>query len=653
MEILKVYGWALLVGGTFPGYGLAVLRWLGLEERRWLAGACAGTGVVIALLGWLNLLGWIRPWPLCILVFAGDLLLLLFRRRPNAERIHEEPAARRRTTIFTVATWLVLALAGLMAFSGIDCRIVNASDDAQAYLAYPVNALQTGKLQPQPFSERRINTSLGANYLLHALMVVDGDVRSVSFLDCCFGYLLYAAAIWGVGRQMRFSFEEKGLLLLLLSVLPLVQLNATMVYLSAALMVALLLEMHEVADSMRADWRRGVLWGLLASALCLTKSTNMVFTVPLIGVFALVHAARQRSMAQIWNAAISAATLAVLAVPWILQQHRNEGTYFFPALGRGFHASRWGVLLLPGQTQGLSGDALTALPNVLVLLCAVLASWKLRSRSSSFDFTGVVFLMAAIVATPIVCLATGGDALDRLTFPFHIPALLLFAALVLAAAKTRTTARRWLWAGRALLAVWTGAISGYFLVHNHLYRTYENRIISAVGINPDGLDHYELQLTNGAMRAEAERARNAQQTVPPGEQVLEAALHAYAYDFRRNTIYIADFPGMAGWSPGIPLGRGPDAVRDYFLSHGIHYVFCDRRLTDNNEDIGDFLKDPATHVDAKDFLVHPLRSRFRLGWESMEDCVSRDVRHNLLLLAKSDDKLYDDGMVIAVRLRGR
>jgi hypothetical protein len=653
METLKVHGWALLVGGTFVGYGVAVLRLLRLGERGWLAGACAGTGVVIALLGWLNLLGWIRPWPLCILVAAGDLLLLLLWRRPKAERIHEEPAAKRRTTIFTVATWLVLALAGWMAFSGIDCRIVNASDDAQAYLAYPVNALETGKLQPQPFSERRINTSLGANYLLHALMVVDGDVRSVSFLDCCFGYVLYAAAIWAVGRQMRVSFEEKGLLLLLLSVLPLIQLNATMVYLSAALMVALLLEMHAAAESMRADWRRGVVWGLLASALCLTKSTNIVFTLLLIALFALVHAARKRSMAQIWNAAISAVALAVLAAPWMVQQHRNEGTYFFPALGRGYHASRWGVVLLPGQTQGLSEDALTALPDVLVLLCAALAGWKLRSRSSSFDFTLVVFSIAAMVATPIVCLATGGDALDRLTFPFHIPALLLFAALVLATAKTRTTGRRWVWAGRALLTVWTGAISGYFLLHNHLYRTYENRMVSAVGIKPDGLDHYELQLTNGAMRAEAERARNAQETVPPGEQVLEAVLYAVPYDFRRNTIYIADFPGMAGWAPGIPLGRGPDAVRGYFLSHGIHYVFCDRRLAHNNEDIGDFLKDPATHVDAKDFLVHPLRSRFKFGWERMEDCVSRDVRHNLLLLAKSDDKLYDDGTVVAVRLRGR
>jgi len=305
---------------------------------------------------------------------------------------------------------------------------------------------------------------------------------------------------------------------------------------------------------------------------------------------------------------------------------------------------------LPGQTQGITGTLMTALPNLMALLCAAFLIWKLRSRANPF---GLPFLLAAAAATPLVALATGGEVIDRFSFPFHIPALLLFAGVLLAAAKANTPSPRWLWAGRALLVVWIIAILYVWQVKSHMYRLYEHRILAAVGIMPRYLEKFELNLSDSVMNAEAERARRVQQTLPAGVQALEAALYAYPYDFHRNTIYIADYPGMAGWAPGIPVGQGPEPVRAYFISHGIHYFICDRRLTHNNEDIGDFLKQPGISIPAKNFLLHPASTHFNTGWSREEDSVSRDVRHNLLTLAESDDKLYDDGTVVAVHLRER
>jgi hypothetical protein len=648
MEWLKDTVWCLAVGASFFGYGLALLHILRKYQERWLAAGGAGIGIVTALLGVMNLIGWIRPVFLVLLIAIGDLLLALLWRQPRASGTQSATASTTRSGLKPIA-WATLALIGSLAFAGIHSGIVNYFDDPQAYFAYPLEALQTGSLQPQPFSERRINTSLGANYLLDAVMAVDGDVRSIGFLDETFAFLLYVASIWAVGRGLNLSFEKNGLLLGLLVVLPLVQINATPVYLQAALTIVLLLVMHETAASKRADWRSGILWGVIASVVCLTKSSGIVFVLPLIAIFAVVHAIRSRSIAQIQNAVVAGFTVLVLALPWMAQQHRNEGTYLSPLFGRGFHASHWGVLPSPRQTATTSTIVMVAFPDVLALLVVVFLAWKVRSRSRSLDVSLIAFMLAALAGTPLIAFSTGGEGVDRFSFPFQIPVLLMFAALLLATAPEDALDRRWLGAAKAMLLIWFFAI---LVILTHYYRGYKfsiHRLEEAVGIKrPDSLMYDEILLDNSNMLAEQKRARLAQSTVPPGVQMMEATLFAYVYDFRRNPILIDDYPGMAGWSPGIPVGKGPDAVRDYFLSHGINYFLCDRRLTHNNEDIGDFFLAPILDLTLHDAVFHHIHEI--VPWSRMEWMVSRDVRHNLLSLAESDTRLYDDGTLVVVRL---
>jgi len=523
---LKVYVWALAVSCAFLGYGVAFLRILRTEQHRWLIGASTGCAVVVTMLGLMNLMGWIRPLQISIMIAVGDVFflfllpLLLPHRKQKTSKTVEDAATATRSMILNIMTWFVLVLAVGIATSGINSHIVNRYDDLQAYLAYPENTLQNGSLQPQPFSERRISTSLGANYLLDAVMAVDGDVRSISFIDLCFGYLLYAAAIWAIGTTLKLSFEANGALLLLLIILPPIQNNDTIVYLSSALMVVLLLTMHTAADRPGVNWKSGVLCGLLASVLCLTKSNNIVFTLPLILVYALCSAARSRKLAQIWNAAISLATLAILTLPWMVQQFRNEGTFFYPSLGRGFHASHWGLLPLPGQTLGTPGILLSAFPFVFVLLLAVLLALRLTSRSNSFDTALISFLGATVLATPLVAFAIGGEALDKYSAPFHIPALLLFAALMFRTFKSDMPKDKWLWAGRIYLFAWVSFMLVDYYHFNRMYRPYADRITYVDERRMGNPANFELLLTNSSMQGEAARARNAQNAVPVGEKVL-------------------------------------------------------------------------------------------------------------------------------------
>jgi hypothetical protein len=199
-----------------------------------------------------------------------------------------------------------------------------------------------------------------------------------------------------------------------------------------------------------------------------------------------------------------------------------------------------------------------------------------------------------------------------------------------------------------MLLVWVAAIVVILAVHYRIYKLTIHRLEEAVGVRVASPMYYELFLDNRNIAEEEKRARVAQNTVPPGEQMLEATLFAHVYDFRRNPVLISDFPGMAGWAPGIPVGKGPDPVRDYFLNHGIHYFLCDRRLTNNNEDIGDFFRAPILDVTLRELIFHHIHEVY--PFSRMEWMVSRDVRHNLLLLAQSDTRLYDDGTLVVVRL---
>lgn len=641
--------WCLLVGISFAGYGLALLGLLQKDQEGWLTAIAGGMGVFIFFLGVVNLLGGIGSTALIILVCIGDILFLVLKKPRRQPATPADNAPKDGVAIRLVA-FAALALVGLLALTGLHSRIVNYFDDPQAYFAYPLEALQKGSLQVQPFSERRINTSLGANYLLDAVFAVDGDVRSIGFLDQTLGYILYAAAIWAVGRRLDFSFGTKGLLVGLLVLLPLVNVNAAPAYLQAGLAISLLLVMHESSDSKRADWRTGILWGLIASVLCLTKSSGIVFAFALVASFAVIHSMRTRSLVQIQNAIVAGATASVLALPWMIQQHRNAGTYLSPVLGLGFHASHWGMLPLPRQTATLPVVMMVALPNVCALLVAAFLAWKLRLRSRNFDLSLIAFILAALVATPLIAFSTAGEALDRFTFPFQIPALIMLSALVLASPLTDLQRKRWRTAAQIFLLVWSVTIIVIAAKHHRTYSRSLHHIEDTFAGRIRNTFFDELVLDDTMMLTEEQRARTAQNTIPAGEQILEATLYAYPYDFRRNRVFIADFPGLAGWSPGIPIGRGPEPVRNYLLEHKLNYFVCDRRLTYNNEDIGEFLRNPILDASLHDLIAHHIHHEI-FPWSRMQWMVSRDVRHNLFIIAETGTRLYDDGTLVVVQLR--
>lgn len=257
-------------------------------------------------------------------------------------------------------------------------------------------------------------------------------------------------------------------------------------------------------------------------------------------------------------------------------------------------------------------------------------------------------MLAALIATPLIAFGTGGEGVDRFSFPFYVPTILMFTILLLASVAGPIAELPWLRFGKVTLLVWVMGLLAFLALHYHIHRLYLHRLETAVGMTPEHLGLYELVLDDAQMIAEEARSRSAQYVVPRDQEILESTLFAYTYDFRRNKIFIADYPGMAALAPGIPVGQGPGPLRDYFQAHNIRYYICDRRLTFDNEDIGEFLRSPTLDISVRDFVLHHVHDVY--PWSRMESAVSRDVRHNLLSLADSNRRLYDDGTLVTVQL---
>jgi hypothetical protein len=60
--------------------------------------------------------------------------------------------------------------------------------------------------------------------------------------------------------------------------------------------------------------------------------------------------------------------------------------------------------------------------------------------------------------------------------------------------------------------------------------------------------------------------------VPAGEPFIAKVSEPFRLDFSRNRIYVVDWAHGSSPPPGMPFGKGGDALADYLLSNSIRYM---------------------------------------------------------------------------------
>ena len=205
--------WGLVVLLAFVCLGRIMAR-LARPNGEWDIALAAGWGMagMLALGGWLTLLGLARAPILAGLVVGVIVLDLLFEGRrffssePRAPAVPRKPAGR--------ASWVWLV--GLLAVIAVKyvisvVNLFNIDDDPVAYLLHMARMLQSGSLGPDPFSERLMLSLNGQTFLIGLVTSVSPYHYALLFDPGVCGVMIAGLVWFFVRRDLGGSVRDASI----------------------------------------------------------------------------------------------------------------------------------------------------------------------------------------------------------------------------------------------------------------------------------------------------------------------------------------------------------------------------------------------------------------------------------------------------------
>jgi hypothetical protein len=641
MHYLVVLVWAVLNLLAYVGYGHYALRAAGIRRSQWPFAGAVGAACIVAAGGVLNLASLLTKPILSAVVVCGFLLWLLAYRGRRRRVWGGIRGFRREVTRspWKLAVALVLLVLLCACFFGniVTLRFM-PFDDLIAYGDYALQTSQLGTLPANPFGTRRIESSLGGGYVLQAMILVAGDLRSIYIPDISLGFLLTVGAAYLIGRR----WLRRGASLLLAGVVFLacfLLINASYYILPEALILTLCWLAWKEPEQSHRWLLRCVLLGGAAGALATLKSTYVSFSFIFCFVlFAAWLLTRRRGYIAAGALACAASAIAVL-FPWMLDQRRKEGTWLFPVLGRGFDSSASELILRGGH----GAIALRwpvwkfSLPFLLLwgVVLVLLLVWRNLRQEAEWPALAAVTIAASLGAFAVIA-ATGGDSVARYTGPMQVPTVIVVLAVASGWIKGRRRRTRELgWfaaaaAGVALIFVWNGPI------RNGVLMQYPEFVLQRDGLSKNRIHYGE----------EVAETRKIQAAVPAGEPLLVLTMPSYAFDARRNRLLVDDFPGGAGPPPGPPITADSNQLRQYLLCYGIRYIAFTRWYTapDKPADM------PLYIAQLKQVKAYPSREGL-YAWERLQTLMMSLRGAQIQELSQRYRLIYDDGANIVIDLQ--
>jgi hypothetical protein len=630
--MLMLLLWAIAVSFSFFGWG-ALAFWVMRFPRMPLALTGAfGAGVAVLIGGFLNIGGLLWMPVLRAFVLTGATLFaieLVMRSSEILLTARNGLAIVRRKPVLGALALLVCLLAMLLALTAVR-RKVFAGDDTVAYLAFTIKTPLLGSIPADPFSDRRIKSSLGSNYFLKALMLPDGDFRSTGFPDTGFGYLLFVALAYHLGRELLPRRKHALALAALAGALPFERANEQMYMLPAALFLACFLFTLRAAG-----WRQGVLLGITGAAAATMKSSYTPFAMSMLGLYYVLHAQKLRWRRISGSLAAATASFLLILLPWMADSKTKNGTWFYPIFGDGFHVtaylSRFPELRIHNASL-LTFASFAPLSAALAVLSVLIFLDRESGRGNeNTTACAVAFAAAAALSTAVVGYATAGEAAGRYSLPFIYPATLVAFTLFFQRwlRKERRTAI--ISTGLGLAAAWTVFLVAYYGAIQE-WGDYHEYPIEIKSLFSDLLRPIDREvLTDANLRRIVRDTQAWQSKVPTGEPIFAATIRSEGVDFSRNPFYVADTPGMASLPPGMPF-KEPEELRSYFRENHIRYVVF------------------AEYFDDEGALKEALAYKGRRVVVTRETIASCETRLTLKKLKNECEVVYDDGRLCVMRV---
>ena len=644
---VSMAGWGLLTAHAYHSRRPGGIR----LELGWGEAAAVGLACMCLVGGVLNLLHLILPAILVLLTVAGLTAFgwtLMKERRQSARGRVWSLSQRLGAAAVLMAIGLYLIsfvrpagygqceaarAAGSTAYCNLTA-FTSLADDTQAYMVFPMEMLETHYFAADPYSQRRIMGSLGFNYYLQDFFLTLGRFRNVALVDGELGVLLLGTLAWGLGERPGLSRGQPLTFVALAAMSREIYWNLSFVWLPCALFVAMAVTSSGETARNRKE---AMLVGAVGGASIALKNNYAVYVVLFVVLFQGLEAWQERSWEarlRAWVSGVGLGALGALAVMalWMVDQHHTSGTYFFPVLGHGDEYTTYH--LLPTRSiasaRQLAKCGLFAVPTLL--LGVMEALW---ARASRFQRVCVAAALASSAASLITGLATGADMLRRYCYPQLMAPVLLVFPLVCVAINARPRGRR---AGRSLAAAAAAmVVLGWAADLWNSNTGLDTPRAAWTAHTEDFVAGLRDQPLNSA-GVEAEY-RAVQKALPAGAAAIESVTYPYLFDFRRNRIDEASFPGMASPppAPGWPIFGSGEELGAWLQAHGVRYLiyaYVDQALDTKNE-----LRNAAD--ERKPAVVRATGMALVLAHAQYDE------------LARTRRRVYDDGSIYILDLFAR
>lgn len=671
-----LYGILVLV--AFLGWGELAMLEFGKQPSAPGTLVFLGAAVVIFVGGVLNLLHALTLISTLALLLIG--LAAAFRWPGRIWKA--APRLVREARDAPIAAFaLLLAVASILVLYVSYCRgwSFNVSDDFTGYLTWPEKALQTGWLGDDPFSQRRFS-GLGANCFLQSLVVRFFPLQNVTVIEPGVAMLmisLFAYEKCAHGSR-RFAWAALGLAVFACCFAIAPRANTSSLILSLGYVMALVVVCCETAVGPLCPKKMFGL-ALLATPLVSLKGNVAPFAPIALVLYFAVRAYANK--AAVREALITAVLYIALALPWLVSAHGSMGSWYYPFLGKSYLVTSYhdvdGLMRVekgPKNFYYAFANCLNYpgfLAAITLLLGTIVAAAGRRAR----------WLWVAWLALGYALIVFFLEK-HRVLVVAWILSSMLITLWVGRQNRARPSPREGVWAAM-LLAAWLCGFGVYMMLNGGLYQRYFFSVAYgclfagfllvitpirrvpafpfaysvAIGLFAFGFATYEVSFDGTPSNAVFHPQRiggvfvehflnvlhgpdNAphrlppepghpwlfsklQAFVPPGKRILARTRFNFAFDFARNPVWIADQPGETSLPPGMPYGRGPDALAAYLQKLNICYIvyaYGPKGLRD------------ASRSQLNDFYA----------WTRAEARMTMDFQANLESLAKKFPVIYSD-----------
>ncbi len=643
------FSWGICILFSFIGWGNAINRIVFPKYRiDWGQKAAWGIAFSIFVGGILNVTWAISRATILVYLGAGLLYWLFdtFKTRLSgigslSNRIYDYRKDKIVVIgIFVVFFFLLLQYGGWVSAKAFDYRdniqAFNWGDDFAAYFVFPKKMLQTGSLGPDPFSERRIVSSLGGNYFLHTFILSMLSVKNLNLIDPGLGMIIAIGLLLGYFKNKGTPKKAAVFILLFLLLTPIPRVNTTAFVIPLVLFLSFFRTLDWEGLRTGHFMANAFIIALLSAAICSLKSTFIPACAILfiLSYFFYIIESKIKKRAA-YEFFIATGLVGVFLLPWMISMYQSSGTLLYPLLGRGYHGSVYdGTFLHP--TTGLTTSLVIRLlryqfGRLYILLLLLLSFISFLSRPTKFVRRGasLSISISAILGAPIM-LIIARIPHPRYYFSYVFAAIIILMMMALSNTEEKNNSKL-----KNYTAAFTAIlIAGIILGHNWY---------SVLWYSPKSQYSQSIQNIKAGMADPpfisdevVSRYARTQQSIPQGETVLMRLAYPFLLDFKRNRIFIADWPGGASLPPGMPSFKGAEALADYLTSKSIRYV----GYSYGNEAL--FWK---KRFGKRVYQGHP-----RIRTEAQH---AFDFQDNLKQLGKTRKRIYDDGYIFVLDLLNR